>query len=84
MIKAVLGIDGGGTKTVSVVADLDERFISIGKSKGSNPNYISRQHCYDAVYESIANAFRDIPSTTELEVLSVCLGIAGVSSKKKI
>ena len=34
MVKAILGIDGGGTKTHAVLVDLDGNILSCGKWRG--------------------------------------------------
>lgn len=44
-----LGIDGGGTKTEAVLANEHGFVVSIGKSGGSNPNFVGRDVSFASI-----------------------------------
>lgn len=73
--KVVLGIDGGGTKTEFVVADLDgtvkKRFIR----KGTNPNDIGISESASIIIDGIRDVMLEFPSLS-----AVFCGIAGAAS----
>ncbi|HEY6563622.1 MAG TPA: N-acetylmuramic acid 6-phosphate etherase, partial [Pirellulaceae bacterium] len=75
----VIGIDGGGTKTVAVLArrgNGEEEILGRGTTGPSNPQAVGLDRALVAVTESIAEAFADakIPLGT---VSHLCAGIAG-------
>lgn len=76
MSKYVLGVDGGGTKTEAVIADLDGHILGIGKSGTSNYQVVGLK-------QSVASITEAIKSATENAGLNIqnyevaCLGLAG-------
>lgn len=77
MNTCVLGIDGGGTKTICVAADLDGRIIGKGVSGPANylkeGLYTSKMSLSEAIERALQEAGRD-----RLSVQMVCAGIAGM------
>ena len=70
----VLGIDVGGTKTVCLLADEDERVIAEGHEEGANlqgAGELALEKVLHAVMEKTLDGTDVIPA-------SICLGIAGV------
>jgi N-acetylglucosamine kinase len=70
----VLGIDVGGTKTVCLLADDDERVIAEGREEGANlqgAGELALEKVLHSVMEATLEGAGVIPS-------SICLGIAGV------
>lgn len=51
-----LAVDGGGTKTLAMVADAEGHVIGCGRSGGSNPNFVGKDLAVAAVREAIAGA----------------------------
>ena len=72
----VIGVDGGGSQTCAVVADKSGRFISSGKSQGSNHQIIGVELALSRIQESIQNALH-AAGTTPHEVDFVQYGLAG-------
>jgi len=57
MIKYILGIDGGGTKTEAVILDIEGKVAGTGTAGGSNTNFISRREAAEAFKQAISGAF---------------------------
>ncbi|WP_047980613.1 N-acetylglucosamine kinase [Ornithinibacillus contaminans] len=73
----VVGIDGGGTKTDVVVADVKGNVYMCTTYGTTNPNTISKQE----LEETIASIFRDLRrKITVTEVHAVFAGISGAGS----
>ena len=70
----VLGIDVGGTKTVCLLADNDERVIRQGREEGANlqgAGELALEKVLHSVMETTLEGTGVVPS-------AICLGIAGV------
>ena len=70
----VLGIDVGGTKTVCLLADDDERVIAEGREEGANlqgAGELALEKVLHSVMEKTLDGTGVVPS-------AICLGIAGV------
>ena len=80
MERCVLGIDGGGTKTVCVLADSDGKFIGHGSGGTTNPNLVSAPEIKEALQKTIQKAVHDHP---ELQIEAVCAGVAGVGASEQ-
>lgn len=78
MMDVVLGLDGGGTKTIAVASTVEGRIIKIGYSGPSNQNIIGLKNAYlniiDAVQKTIPKA--------RANVLVACFGLAGIDNKE--
>ncbi len=61
MKKYFLGIDGGGTKTVFLLADLDGSVVNRVVKGGSNPNDIGMEQAKSVLKEGIEEVLGDIP-----------------------
>jgi N-acetylglucosamine kinase-like BadF-type ATPase len=77
----ILGVDGGGTKTVAWLAPLDDDSNTVvlgrGQAGPGNPRAAGFETAQANITTAIANAFADakIPQST---IAAVCLGLAGV------
>ncbi len=80
MERCVLGIDGGGTKTVCVLATLDGKVVGRGSGGPTNPNLVSAPEIRETLQKAIQEAIHDHP---ELRIEAVCAGIAGVGSSEE-
>ena len=80
MKRCVLGIDGGGTKTVCVLATSDGKVIGRGSGGPANPNLVSAPEIKEALQKTIQKAVHDHP---ELQIEAVCAGIAGVGASEQ-
>ena len=73
-VMPVLGIDVGGTKTVCLLADDDERVIAEGREEGANlqgAGELALEKVLHSVMEKTLEGTGVVPS-------AICLGIAGV------
>ncbi|HHT9122133.1 MAG TPA: BadF/BadG/BcrA/BcrD ATPase family protein [Candidatus Wunengus sp. YC63] len=80
MARCVLGIDGGGTKTVCALATLDGKVIGRGSGGPANPNLVSASEIKETLQKAIQEAIRNL---SELQIEAVCAGIAGVGSSEE-
>ena len=80
MERCVLGIDGGGTKTVCVLADSDGKVIGHGSGGPTNPNLVSAPEIKETLQKAIQEAIQNLP---ELQIEAVCAGIAGVGASEQ-
>ena len=80
MERCVLGIDGGGAKTVCVLATLDGKVAGRGSGGPTNPNLVSASEIKETLQKAIQEAIHDHP---ELRIEAVCAGIAGVGASEE-
>jgi N-acetylglucosamine kinase-like BadF-type ATPase len=71
----VLGIDGGGTKTVCVLMDDTGQVLGRGEAGASNYQSVGKQAAFDSIQLAIAEAIAPIGT---VRVEAICLGLAGV------
>ncbi|MBI2471796.1 MAG: hypothetical protein HYV59_11235 [Planctomycetes bacterium] len=80
MKHCVLGIDGGGTKTVCVLADSDGKVIGRGSGGVANPNLATSREIKESLLKAMQEAISKNP---EIQTEAVCAGIAGVGVSKE-
>ncbi len=80
MERCVLGIDGGGTKSICVLADSNGKVIGHGSGGTTNPNLVSAPEIKETLQKAILEAVPDHP---ELQIEAVCAGIAGVGASEQ-
>ena len=73
----VLGMDGGGTKTVALAADLQGNILGRGKSGASNYQVVGLDQAIAAIKEAASAA-----GVASHRCEAVCLGLAGVGRKR--
>lgn len=77
----IIGVDGGGSQTTAVVADLRGRLIARGRSAGANHQIIgmdlARTHIADAIETALHNA-----SIGRHEIAFVVYGLAGADRER--
>jgi N-acetylglucosamine kinase-like BadF-type ATPase len=82
----VLGIDGGGTKTVCVLMNENQQVLGRGEAGPSNYQTLgidrTKQSIQQAIDRSILSANIDDRSNFKIE--AICLGLAGVGRAKDI
>ncbi len=75
------GIDGGGSKTLALVADENGFIVGKGWSGSSNPNLIG----IDSSVKNLKLALVNALSSRELEKISIAVfGVAGSETKKEL
>jgi N-acetylglucosamine kinase-like BadF-type ATPase len=82
----VLGIDGGGTKTVCVL--MDENKLILGRGEAGPSNYQTlgidraKQSIQQAIDRSLLSA--NIDDRDDFKIAAICLGLAGVGRPKDL
>jgi N-acetylmuramic acid 6-phosphate etherase len=77
----LLGIDGGGTSTIAILADANGKQLGRGVAGPSNIQAVGVDGGLRALDDSIARAFQsaNLPKST---VGSICLGLAGIDRQE--
>ncbi|HEY9078383.1 MAG TPA: BadF/BadG/BcrA/BcrD ATPase family protein [Anaerolineaceae bacterium] len=73
----LLGIDGGGTKTLALLADLEENIIGRGVGGASNYQAVGRQAAFSAIQTAVDGALQEA-KVEKGKIAALCLGLAGV------
>jgi N-acetylglucosamine kinase-like BadF-type ATPase len=82
----LLAVDGGGTKTLAVVADLQGRVLARGLGPGSNPYTVGFVLFAEAVTGAVQSALSPVlgPNANGIggtgRIAAACFGMAGVDS----
>ena len=73
----ILGVDGGATKTVALLGDLDGRVLARGIGGPSNANAVG----FDAACAALEGAIHMARANYPGEMRALCLGLAGAGRK---
>jgi len=76
----ILGVDGGGTKTLALLGDLDGNVLARGTSGSSNYNAAGFEEACSALEIAVHTAREDHPG----ELAALCLGLAGAGRKEDV
>jgi len=79
-MEYILGVDGGGTKTVALLGDLDGNVLARGMSGSSNANAVG----FNAACLSLESAINMARKDHSGEISAMCLGLAGAGRKEDI
>ena len=79
-MEYILGVDGGGTKTVALLGDRNGKVLARAVSGPSNANAIGFEAACTALERAIRMAQTDHPG----HVSTLCLGLAGAGRKDDI
>ncbi|MBD2435271.1 N-acetylglucosamine kinase [Nostoc sp. FACHB-110] len=75
----VLGIDGGGTKTVCVLMDDTGKVLGCGMGGASNYHSVGVEATIQSIHSAIYKAANEaLKSIDAIAVKAICLGLAGV------
>ncbi len=77
----VLGIDGGGTKTVCVLMNSQKEILGRGEAGASNYQSIGTNAALQSIESAIKAAIQE---TGKIQVKAICLGLAGAGRSKDI
>lgn len=80
-MSLVLGLDGGGTKTVCVLMDSRGKVLGRGEAGASNYQVVGKQAAVLSIQSAIVQA---VASTERVKVEAICLGLAGVDRPEDI
>jgi N-acetylglucosamine kinase len=83
-MSCVLGIDGGGTKTVCVLMDKKNQVLGRGEAGPSNYQTLGIEKTKQSIYSAIDRAIlsANIEPNIDLNIEAICLGLAGVDRPK--
>jgi N-acetylglucosamine kinase-like BadF-type ATPase len=76
----ILGVDGGGTKTLALLGDFDGNVVARGVSGASNYNAVGFDAACSALESAIHIACKEHPG----EISALCLGLAGAGRKEDL
>lgn len=76
----VIGVDGGGTKTVAALADLDGKILRIGRTGSSSPRNVGIKRAAQNIAQAIKKVFKKGKNG---RVLSTFVGLAAVEEEYK-
>lgn len=76
--RLVMGIDGGGSKTLALLADENGQVIGRGLAGPSNFQVEGIQAARQTLQDALREAFRSTGKPVQ-RLAALCLGIAGVS-----
>ncbi|MFD1039739.1 N-acetylglucosamine kinase [Virgibacillus byunsanensis] len=77
----VMGIDGGGTKTIAMIADMDGNVVAVAKAGATNPNVLSRQAIKQTFHNMLDDLKKQASSSFE-RVDTLFAGISGAGSER--
>jgi len=78
-MRYVLGVDGGGTHTLCILADLEGNVLGQGQAGPSNFQAVGVGEAIGAIRRAIEGAVAGVPSFS-FPVEAICLGLAGVDT----
>jgi len=76
-LSVLVGVDGGGTKTIALLSDLHGRWLGRGAGGPSNYQVVGAETAGDSIRQAIRAAFAD----AKMEACpprAICLGLSGV------
>lgn len=76
----ILGVDGGGTKTLALLADIEGHVLAKGVSGASNYNAVG----FDVACEALASAINEARKEYPGDIVALCLGLAGAGREEDI
>lgn len=74
--EIVLGVDGGGTKTLCAIADRSGNVLGVGRSEGSNFQAVGTEGAKRTVREAIEQAL-EMANASATDVIFAAYGMAG-------
>ena len=80
-MSLVLGLDGGGTKTVCVLMDNTGQVLGRGEAGASNYQSVGKKAAFSSIQSALTQA---VASTGIVKVEAICLGLAGVERPRDI
>ena len=78
--KYVIGVDGGGTKTIAAFADLNGKIFKMAKSGPSNLRNVGLKVAVASISEAILKVIGEI---REKEILSIFIALAAIEEEFK-
>lgn len=76
--KLLIGIDGGGSKTLALLANADGRILGRATAGSSNYHTVGKEQAFAALEGAIAGSFADAGINVQ-PLAALCMGLAGVA-----
>lgn len=87
-MNCILGIDGGGSKTICMIIDDKGKILGRGVTGSSNYQTIgieaAKIQIKSAINQAIITALNYINKINNINIIAICLGLAGVSRPEDI
>ncbi|MFM7364929.1 MAG: N-acetylglucosamine kinase [Cuspidothrix sp.] len=84
-MNCILGIDGGGSKTICIIMDDAGKTLGRGEAGGSNYQIIGIEAAKNQIESAINQAaIMALNHTNDINIIAICLGLAGVSRPEDI
>lgn len=81
----VLGIDGGGSKTICILMDNTQKIVGCGQAGAANYQSIGKIAALKSITSAISQAANEASNiTNSITITGICLGLAGVSRTEDI
>ncbi len=80
--KYILGVDGGGTKTVARIADNEKKVISEAKGDSGNYKSVGIGQASDNLNKVVMEALKKAGLGKPFRFLGACFGLSGLDSPK--
>ncbi len=78
----VIGVDGGGTKTLALVSDLKGHILGFGHSGPSNYHIVGIENAKKSIREAVERALVDSGYDPRSKARVACYGLAGLDSPR--
>ncbi|WP_413171521.1 N-acetylglucosamine kinase [Anabaena azotica] len=79
-MNCILGIDGGGSKTICIIMDDAGKILGRGEAGASNYQSIGIEAAQKQIQSAINQAtITALNHTNNINIIAICLGLAGVS-----
>lgn len=78
-LEYVIGIDGGGTKTKAVIADMDGNIVAVSSAGPTNPNVVAKDELKQTL-ESLIVSLEASSAVPLKMIMSLFAGISGVGN----
>jgi len=76
----LIGVDGGGTKTVAAISDLNGRILGMAKAGPSNPRNVGIKETTRQISLAISQLLKSVPAENG-KILATIIGLAGVKEE---
>jgi N-acetylglucosamine kinase-like BadF-type ATPase len=84
-MNCILGIDGGGSKTICILMDDAGKVLGRGEAGASNYQSIgiaaAQNHIQSAIHQAVITALQYIK---KIDLVAICLGLAGIDRPEDI
>lgn len=77
----VIGVDGGGTKTVAAISNLKGKILKMARSGSSNPRNVGIKMAVENIREAVR---KTLPKNKKIKILSIFIGLPAVEEEFRL